>query len=148
MSNFDQVAAFMSACDKERTAANVSTQAGELLWSFVELLETIAVSGPQSEADMTMIIKLLRRTGGAMKRGQTLTIVQADKREDALRALCAIDVNSNGLAYLASMDKAGADAAAIASLQAMLVDGSPRLNAAGKIVTPEGWEPASMKGFV
>lgn len=148
MSNFNQVADFMVACDKEKTTANASAQVGELMWSFIELLETVSVSGPQSEADIATAVKLLRRTGGAIKRGQTLAIIQADKREDALRALCSIDMNSNGFAHLASMDKGGADAATIASLQAMLVDGRPKLNSAGKISAPDDWQPASMREFV
>lgn len=148
MTNFQRVSQFLEACDKDRTAANTSMQIGEFLWSVVELLESINVSGPQSEDDVSTAIKRLRRAGGAMKRGQTLAVIQADKRKDALRAMCSADANANGVAYLALMDKDSADQATLDALYAMLVDGAPVLAPGGKIQAPEGWQQADLSRYV
>jgi len=147
MSNFSRTAAFLDACDKEKTVANVSVQIGQYMWAFLDFLESVSVSGPQSESDMDMVIKMLRRTGGAIKRGQTLAIVQADNRVAALSALCAVDAFGNAVAHLAEMDKEGADNATLIATEAMLVNGEPVLMPGGKIGTPEGWIPADLSRF-
>lgn len=148
MTNFERVSAFLVACDKDRTAHNTSYQTGDLLWAMVEFLEAINVSGPQSEDDVATAIRRLRRAGGAMKRGQTLAVIQADKRADALKALCNIDANANGVAYLGLMDKGAADNAVLTAMEAMLVDGVPTLAPGGKVTAPEGWQPASVSEYV
>lgn len=148
MSNFDRVAAFLAACDKDRTAGNASIQLGELVWSIVELLEVVSVSGPQSEDDLATSVRRLRRLGGSLKRGMTLGNIQAEKRADALKGICNIDANGNALAYLALMDKAAADNAVLTAMEAMLVDGAPVLKAGGKLSVPEDWVPADVSGYV
>lgn len=148
MDNFTRTANFLAACDKEKNLANVSAQLGQMLWAFMDLLDKTSVSGPQSEEDIAQIIRLLRRTGGAIKRGQTLAVIQSANRAEALASLCAIDAFGNAVAFLSDMDKPGADDATLAATEAMLVDGKPVLAPGGKITTPDGWMPADMKKFV
>ena len=148
MDNFTRTANFLTACDKEKTLANVSVQIGQMLWAFMDLLEKTSVSGPQSEEDIAQIIRLLRRTGGAIKRGQTLAVIQAADRAEALASLCAIDAFGNAVAFLSEMDKPAADGATLAATEAMLVDGRPVLSPGGKITAPDGWTPADLSKFV
>lgn len=148
MDNFTRTANFLTACDKEKNVANVSVQMGQLLWAFMDLLEKTSVSGPQSEEDIAQIIRFLRRTGGAIKRGQTLAVIQAADRADVLAQLCAIDAFGNAVAFLSDMDKSAADDATLTATEAMLVDGKPVLAPGGKITAPEGWTPADLSKFV
>lgn len=148
MDNFTRTANFLTACDKEKTLANVSVQMGQLLWAFLDLLEKTSVSGPQSEEDIAQIIRFLRRTGGAIKRGQTLAVIQATDRADVLASLCAIDAFGNAVAFLSEMDKPSADSATLDATEAMLVDGKPVLAPGGKITAPEGWTAADLTKYV
>lgn len=148
MTNFQRIAAYLDACGKEHTAAEASYQMGDLLWSIVALLEATTVSGPQSEDDIATAIKRLRRTGGAMRRGQTLALIKAENRVAALQAICDIDARCNAVACVSDMDKDAADAATLNAVDAMLVDGAPVLAPGRKIVPPEGWEPADVSRFV
>ena len=63
-------------------------------------------------------------------------------------ALCDIEVTANGVAYLAEMDKPGADRAVLDSNDAKLVDGKPVILEGGKIGKPAGWTAPDLRGFV
>ena len=57
-------------------------------------------------------------------------------------------MTGNGIAYLADMDKEGADQAVLDANDAKLVGGKPVILPGGKIGKPEGWKPADISGFV
>lgn len=67
---------------------------------------------------------------------------------EALDALCDREVTGNGVAFLAGMDKDGADKAVLDSNDAKLVDGKPVILPDGKIGKPPGWTPPNLAPFV
>ena len=62
--------------------------------------------------------------------------------------MCDREVTGNGVAFLAGMDKDGADQAVLAANDAKLVDGKPVILPGGKIGKPAGWTPPNLAPFV
>ena len=83
-----------------------------------------------------------------IKKGKRIAHIPNHLRVEALDALCDREVTGNGVAFLAGMDKDGADKAVLDSNDAKLVDGRPVILPGGKIGKPLGWTPPNLAPFV
>jgi len=148
MTNYERTAAWLKACGKTPSPEAVSVQAGCMIEEICEMLSCL-------RTDSEGYAKLLDRTrvdlewfASKLKRGEHVVYIPIHLRTDALDALCDIEVTANGVAYLAEMDKPGADRAVLDSNDAKLVDGKPVILDGGKIGKPEGWKAPDLRGFV
>jgi len=147
-SNYERTEAWLKACGKEPDAMDLSVQIGCHLEEFCEFLGAL-------RSDSEGYGKLLERTradlewyASKLKRREQFVYIPTHLRVDALDALCDTEVTGNGVAYLADMDKQGADEAVLASNEAKLVDGKPVILEGGKIGKPPGWKAPDLRGFV
>lgn len=148
MTNYERTAAWLAACGKDRTSENMSVQVGCMIEEFCELLKTL-------RTDSEGYAKLLQRTtadldwfASKLKRRDQEVYIPMHMRQDALDALCDIEVTGNGVAYLAYFDKDGADQVVLDSNDAKLVNGEPVILEGGKIGKPEGWKAPDLRRFV
>jgi hypothetical protein len=151
MTNFQRTAAWLHACGKGKTVKNTSVQIGCDLEEQAEFLQCLELD----DGDMKLINDRVRFVaseltylGNLLKRGQITARIPKDRRAEALDALCDREVTGNGIAYLADMDKEGADQAVLDANDAKLIDGVPVILEGGKIGKPEGWTPANITPFV
>jgi len=147
-SNFERTAAWLKACGKQPNAENMSVQVWCMVEEFCELLSCLRTDSEgyaklldQTRLDLEWVVSKLKRRDQAI-------YIPHHLRTDALDALCDIEVTANGVAYLAEMDKPGADKAVLASNDAKLVDGKPVILEGGKIGKPAGWTAPDLRGFV
>jgi predicted HAD superfamily Cof-like phosphohydrolase len=147
-SNYERTAAWLKACGKEPDVLDLSVQIGCHLEEFCEFLGAL-------RSDSEGYGKLLERTradlewyASKLKRREQFIYIPTHLRVDALDALCDTEVTGNGVAYLADMDKQGADEAVLASNEAKLIDGKPVILEGGKIGKPPGWKAPDLRGFV
>lgn len=150
MTNFQRTAAWLHACGKEGTDANVSVQIGCHIEEFIEFLDQLEVWDPHSMTVHRLAVAsdLLASVATGLKRGVELVRIPGQNREYALDALCDMEVTGNGVAYLSGFDKEEADLAVLAANEAKLVDGKPVILDGGKIGKPPGWKPADLSRFV
>lgn len=148
VSNFYRTAYWLKACGKEPSAENMSVQVGCMIEEFCELLSCL-------RTDSEGYGKLLDRTrldlewfASKLKRRDQAIYIPHHLRTDVLDALCDIEVTANGVAYLAEMNKPGADRAVLDSNDAKLVDGKPVILEGGKIGKPAGWVAPDLREFV
>lgn len=148
MNNYERTANWLKACGKETTPENLSVQIGCHIEEFCEFFKVL-------RTDSEGYAKLLDRTrldlewfGSKLKRREQSVYIPIHLRIDALDALCDTDVTGNGVAYLAGMDKPGADEAVLASNEAKLINGKPVILEGGKIGKPGGWKAPDLRGFV
>lgn len=148
MINYQLTADWLKACGKTPSPENVSLQLGIMLEEFCELLNCL-----RTESDGYS--KLLDRTridldwfAGKLKKGEQLVYIPIHLREDALDALCDVEVTGNGVAYFAGFDKPNADVAVLQSNNDKLVDGKAVILPGGKIGKPPGWVAPDLKLFV
>lgn len=147
-SNYQRTADWLKACGKEPNPANLSLQIGCQIEEFVEFLKTL-----RTEKDG--YAKLIARSSddldwfaSKLKRGELAVHIPPHLREDALDALCDIEVTGNGVAYLAGFNKEAADAAVLDSNDDKMVDGVPVILEGGKIGKRPGWIGPDLKDFV
>ena len=150
MTNFQRTAAWLTACGKAPTPANLSVQIGCHLEEVVEFLDQIELMNSDAQAvhQLAVAAELLEKVGSALKSVQEIAHIPAPNRERALDALCDMEVTGNGVAYLAGFLKDRADAAVLGSNDAKLVDGKPVLKEGGKIGKPPGWVAPDLSKFV
>lgn len=148
MSNYKRTADWLKACGKEPQPEGLSVQVGCMVEEFCELLSCL-------RTDSEGYAKLLDRTrldlewfASKLKRRDQAIYIPHHLRADALDALCDIEVTGNGVAYMAGMDKPGADHAVLDANDAKLVDGQPVILEGGKIGKPDGWKAPDLRGFV
>jgi predicted HAD superfamily Cof-like phosphohydrolase len=149
MTNYERTEAWLKACGKAPPdIEGLSVQIGCHLEEFCEFLGAL-------RSDSEGYGKLLERTrtdlewfAGKLKRREQFVYIPVHLRTDALDALCDTEVTGNGVAYMAEMDKPGADAAVLDSNDAKLVDGKPVILEGGKIGKPPGWKAPDLRGFV
>jgi hypothetical protein len=151
MTNFQRTAAWLHACGKGKTVKNTSVQIGCDLEEQAEFLACLELD----DGDMKLIndrlrfvVSELNALGYLLKKQLITAHIPKGLRAEALDALCDRNVTGDGIAYLADMDKEGADQAVLDSNDAKLVDGKPVILAGGKIGKPEGWTPANITPFV
>ena len=148
MNNFERAAAWLSACGKEPGPETLSLQIGCDLEETAELLRCLRVSKEGWARLLERLTIDLESLGAELKRGTLVAHFPTHLRTDALDALCDREVTGNVVAHLAGFNKAGADAAVLASNDAKLVDGKPVILPGGKIGKPAGWQAPNLKPFV
>jgi len=147
-SNFQRTAVWLQACGKEPSLANLSTQIGCHLEEFIEFLNCLDLDSADDASSLSVLTDELAYIAKGIKSGRVLATIPVEMREQALDALCDTEVTGNGVAFLASMDKEGADDAVLTSNEAKLVDGKPVILPGGKIGKPEGWTAPDLSRFV
>ena len=147
-SNFQRTAAWLHACGKGKTVDNLSVQIGCDIEEYCEFLRTLQVEKEGYQKLINRTCDDLEWFASKLKRKDLIARIPADRREDALDALCDREVTGNGVAYLADFDKEEADEAVLASNDAKLVDGKPVILEGGKIGKPPGWTAPNLKHFV
>lgn len=148
MTNFQRTAAWLTACGKAPGAEALSVQIGVHLEEFVELLRCIRTNSEGGQLIIDRTIADMEWLGVKIKRGDYTAHIPNHLRADALDAICDSEVTGNGIAYLAGMDKDGADQAVLAANDAKLVDGKPVILEGGKIGKPEDWRAPNLSAFV
>lgn len=150
MTNYQRTAAWLHACGKDKSDANLSVQIGCHIEEFVEFLDQLELPDPHSMSTHSMMVAghLLSELAARLKRRLEVVRVPEEGRERALDALCDMEVTGNGVAYLAGFDKVSADQAVLAANEAKLVDGKPVILEGGKIGKPAGWKAPDLSPFV
>jgi len=149
--NFQRTAAWLHACGKGKTVPNTSVQVGCDLEEQAEFLHCLELDDGHDGAindRLRFVASELLAIGHLTKMGLVIARIPKGRRAEALDALCDREVTGNGIAYLADMDKEGADQAVLDANDAKLVGGKPVILPGGKIGKPEGWKPADISGFV
>jgi len=147
-SNFERTAAWLKACGKVPGPAALSVQIGCHLEEFIEFLMCVDFDSAEDAESLERSVADLLRVANGLKKGIVMAGINPSDRIEALDALCDNEVTGNGVAYLAKMDKPGADRAVLDSNDAKLVDGKPMILPGGKIGKPEGWQAPDLWGFV
>jgi len=149
--NFQRTAAWLAACGKKPSKANVSIQIGCDFEEQAELLACIDLDdGDMGNVNdrLRFIVRELNSLGHLLKKGLITASIPQGLRADAIDAICDREVTGNGIAFFAHMDKDGADQAVLASNEAKLVNGKPVILEGGKIGKPEGWQAPDLTPFV
>ncbi len=148
MTNYQRTADWLKACGKEPNPDDLGVQIGCHIEEICEFLEVLR---PHKEG----YGKLLERTrvdlewfAMKLKQREVTVYIPSHLRAAALDALCDAEVTGNGVAYMANLNKPGADQAVLASNDAKLVDGKPVILEGGKIGKPDGWKPPDLRPFV
>lgn len=147
-SNYQHTADWLAACGKQPSADNLSVQIGCDLEETAELLRCLRVNKEGWTRLLERLVIDLESLGAELKRRELVAHFPNHLREDVLDALCDREVTGNGVAYLAGLNKPGADEAVLASNDAKLVDGKPVILPGGKIGKPDGWKPPDLRRFV
>ncbi len=150
MSNFQETANWLKACDKlPGDGAALAVQMGCDIEEQLELLKCFSFTMNEHEyALFHHAIHSMEELATRLKTGDCEVKLAPEDRIEALDAICDREVTGNGLAYLLGFDKDGADKAVIASNWAKLVDGKPVLKPGGKIAKPEGWTAPDLTPFI
>ena len=148
MTNYQRTAAWLTACGKVPSVKNVSTQAGCMIEEVGELLSTLRVDSDGWQRVLERAVIDLQDLATEIKQGKRIAHIPNHLRADALDAMCDVEVTLNGVAFLAGMDKDGADAEVLASNDRKLVDGRPVILPGGKLGKPPGWQPPNLQRFV
>jgi len=149
MTNYQRTAAWLKACGKEPGPANLSVQVGCHIEEFIEFLHTVEIKGKTLPLEViAAAVHVLDDFAADLKKGDAEVRISDDEREQALDALCDLEVTLNGVAYIAGFDKDAADQAVLASNDAKLVDGKPVIKEGGKIGKPEGWVAPDLAAYV
>lgn len=147
--NFKRTAEWLRACGKAPGDEQaLSTQIGVVIEEVAELIGALSANtlvGHERLLDVRVALHNLSRM--LLDKTDTRAIILPQSRTAVLDALCDIEVTINGVAYLAGMDKPGADAAVLASNDAKLVNGKPVIQPGGKIGKPEGWVAPDLTPF-
>ena len=148
MTNHQRTARWLAACGKTPNVGNISTQIGCDLEEISEYLRCLRVDSDGWQRVLERAIVDLQDLAAEIKKGKRIAHIPNHLRVEALDALCDREVTGNGVAFLAGMDKDGADKAVLDSNDAKLVDGQPVILPGGKIGKPPGWTPPNLAPFV
>ena len=147
--NFQRTASWLAACGKEPTEQNLSVQIGCHISEFCEFLRCLRVPSEGYALLLERTATDLEWLAGKLIRHEQFAFIPTHLRTEALDALCDTDVTGNGVAFLAGMDKDGADKAVLDSNDAKLVDGKPVfIEGTSKIGKPAGWSAPDLRPFV
>jgi len=147
-SNFERTAAWLKACGKVPGPAALSVQIGCHLEEFLEFLLCVDLDSAEDAESLERSVADMLRVANGLKKGLIMASINPSDRVEALDALCDSEVTANGVAYLAKMNKPGADRAVLDSNDSKLVDGKPVILEGGKIGKPAGWTAPDLRGFV
>lgn len=149
--NYQRTADWLHRCGKGQTIQNTSVQIG---CDFEEQAEFLACLD-LDDGDMKLINDRVRviaselnYLGNLLKRGLITARISKGRRAEAIDALCDREVTGNGIAFLADMDKDGADRAVLDSNDDKLIDGVPVILEGGKIGKRPGWQAPDLTPFV
>lgn len=145
-SNFRRTADWLAACGKEPSPEALSLQIACHLEEMAEFIETIRCTNENIEDWLYRAVRSLEEASNYVK-SQPSVKLKINRDENALDALCDMEVTGNGVAYLAGWNKEGADQAVLASNKAKLLEGKPVILPSGKIGKPEGWQPPDLSKF-
>ena len=146
--NFQRNSAWLAAAGKAQTPENVSVQYGCHLEEIAEMLDEttfMSTTGITSSA-MQEVSAVLKALGENLKLGRAQVVIH-DKAA-FLDSLCDQGVTGDGIAYLAGLDKDGADKAVIDANYDKFVDGVPVIKPGGKIGKRDGWIAPDLTPFV
>lgn len=146
--NFERTAAWLEACGKVPGPAALSVQIGCHIEEFLEFLMCIDFDSADDAQSLEHSVTNLQRVAFGLKKGLVMAGITKIDRIDALDALCDSEVTGNGVAYLAGMDKRGADMAVLASNDDKLENGQPVILPGGKIGKRLGWKAPNLSTFV
>jgi len=148
--NFQRTANWLYACGKvPGHAGDISVQIGCHLEEIAEFIKCLRTDSEGGQLILDRTVVDLEWLAGKIKRGNYTAHIPNHLRAEALDALCDREVTGNGIAYLADMDKDGADQAVLAANDAKLVDGKPVfVEGTSKIGKPAGWKAADLSAFV
>jgi predicted HAD superfamily Cof-like phosphohydrolase len=148
MTNYERTKQWLVACGKTPTPENLTVAIGVHLEEFCEFLGAL-------RSDSEGYGKLLDRTrtdlewfAGKLKRREQFVYIPTHLRIDALDALCDTEVTGNGVAFLAGMDKPGADRAVLDSNDSKLEDGKAVILPGGKIGKGKDYKAPDLRKFV
>jgi hypothetical protein len=148
MTNYQRTAEWLKACGKTPgNEGDASVQIGCMIEEIAEFLHCLRSPTDGYALLLDRVVTDLEWFSGKLKTSQHMVYIPRHKREDALDAICDIEVTGNGVAYLSRFDKDGADQAVLASNDAKLVDGKPVLLPGGKIGKPAGWLAPDLSKF-
>jgi len=102
VTNYERTAAWLMACGKEPTTANLSVQIGCHIEEFIELLGTLDFASPNDQKIVSAVMAELNYVSKNLKTRTSLARIRIDQREQALDALCDGEVTGNGIAFLAA----------------------------------------------
>lgn len=148
MSNYQRTADWLKACGKEPNVEGLSVQVGCHIEEFVEFMRSLRTDSDGYAQLIDRTCTDLEWFAGKLKRREQFVYIPPHLREDALDALCDLEVTGNGVAYMAGFRKEEADQAVLDSNDAKLVDGKPVILEGGKIGKPQGWQAPDIGGFV
>jgi len=127
---------------------SLSVQIGCHIEEFCEFLSVLRSDSEGYALLLQRTVTDLEWFAIKLKKREQSVYVPIHLRADLLDALCDSEVTGNGVAYLADMDKPGADEVVLQSNDDKLVDGKPVILEGGKIGKPEGWKAPDLRQFV
>ena len=148
MTNFQRTAQWLAACGKEPgNTKHFSVQVGCHIEEVVELLTSIETDFTDEELPLIgTALGTLTHAAQALKAGDRHARVS--KPLEFLDGLCDCEVTGNGLAFLAGMNKDGADQAVLASNDSKLFEGRAMFHPGGKIAKPAAWVAPNLTPFL
>ena len=101
ITNFERTKNWLIACGKEPNAENLSVQMGCHIEELVEFLECINISDFVAAHHITEAATTLKAVASQIKKRFITAVIDTEKREEVLDALCDSEVTGNGVAFLA-----------------------------------------------
>ena len=148
MTNHQRTAAWLTACGKVPGVQNTSVQAGCMIEEMGELLATLRVDSDGWQRVLERAVIDLQDLATEIKQGKRIAHIPNHLRAEALDAMCDVEVTLNGVAFLAGMDKDGADAEVLDSNDSKLEDGKAVILPGGKIGKGKHYRPPNLAPFV
>jgi hypothetical protein len=148
MTNYQRTAAWLATCGKHPGPSTLSVQIGVDLEETAELLRCLRVSKEGWARLLERLVIDLESLGAEIKRGDLIAHFPNHLREDVLDALCDREVTGNGVAYLAELDKDGADQEVLRSNDSKLENGQPVILPGGKIGNGSSYSEPDLRRFI
>lgn len=151
MTHYQRTAAWLAACGKQvGNQEHFSVQLGcHIEESVVELFQAIETNLNDLQfGEVFSALQTLHGLSLSLKSGAVQARVADGQRVAFLDALCDSEVTGNGLAYLAGMDKDGADQAVLASNESKLEDGKAVFHPGGKIAKGKHYAAPDLSPFI
>lgn len=147
MTNFQRTAAWLQACGKTGSSADLSVQLGCHIEEVCELLRCLRTDSAGWQRVLERAVIDLTDLADEVKEGNRTLHFPNHLRDLVLDSLCDAEVTGNGVAYLAGFDKDSADQAVLASNDDKLIDGKPVIKPGGKIGKRPGWKAPDLREF-